>query len=72
MDLQRMIRADGYKLIVYPGAGVVKLFHVEEDELELKDLSADPGQQARIRQMYSDLQLLMQDMGDTLILPALN
>ncbi len=34
MDLQRMIRIDDYKLIVYPGAGVVKLFDLFHDPLE--------------------------------------
>jgi len=72
MDLQRMIRAGEYKLIVYPRAGVVKLFNLSADPLELHDLAADPVQEERIAQLYSDLTQLMSEMGDTLLLPALN
>lgn len=72
MDLQRMIRADDYKLIVYPKAGVVKLFHLAEDPLELNDLASDTGQAPRINTLYSQLKALMSEMGDTLLLPPLN
>lgn len=72
MDLQRMIRVDDYKLIVYPRAGVLRLFNLAEDRQEMNDLAADPDQQERIRNMYVELQNLMVDMGDTLRLPDLN
>lgn len=72
MDLQRMIRAGEYKLIVYPKAGVVKLFNLSEDPLELHDLASEPGHHERIGQLYSDLVHLMSEMGDTLLLPSLN
>ena len=72
MDLQRMIRKDGYKLIVYPRAGILKLFDLSEDPLELHDLAGESGQQGRISDLYSGLQQLMLEMGDTLQLQALN
>ncbi len=66
MDLQRMIRADGYKLIVYPYAGVRRLFDLAADPQEMNDLASDPGQRDRMDAMYGRLKELMVEMGDTL------
>ena len=49
MDVQRMIRMDDYKLIVYPYAGVKRLFDLSEDPQEMNDLAADPSQKERVR-----------------------
>jgi choline-sulfatase len=69
MDRQRMIREEGYKLIAYPEAGVVRLYDLTEDSLEMHDLAGDPREGERIRRMYADLSDLMTVMGDTLSLP---
>ena len=66
MDLQRMIRADDFKLIVYPYAGVKRLFNLSVDPHEMNDLASDPAQKERLERMFGDLQELMVDMGDTL------
>lgn len=66
MDLQRMIRVDDYKLILYPEAGVVKLFDLKNDPDEIKDLSSIPRHKERIRSMYQKLEALQVTMGDTL------
>jgi hypothetical protein len=42
------------------------LFNLAEDPGEIRDLSEEPGQQARIRDMYERLEALMLNMGDTL------
>lgn len=68
MDLQRMIRADDYKLMVYPEAGVVRLFDLINDPEEMHDLAAASGARDRIRNMYRELQELQKEMGDTLVL----
>ncbi len=39
MNLQRMIRKDGYKLLVYPTIDKVLLFDLEADPNEMKDLA---------------------------------
>ena len=70
-DRQRMIRKGSYKLITYPAAGVVRLFHLGNDPLELDDLAALPDQQDRLRGLYDELKFLMEEMGDTLTLPPL-
>ena len=66
MDLQRMLRADGYKLLVYPYAGVKRLYNLAADPLETEDLASDPSQAGRMEQMYAVLKDKMVRMGDTL------
>ncbi len=65
-DLQRMIRVDDYKLIVYPYAGVKRLFNLSKDPQEMNDLAADPSQKERVLEMTFELNKLMVNMGDTL------
>ena len=66
MDLQRMIRVDDYKLIVYPKAGVVRLFDLINDPEEMYDLSRGERNRERIVDMFSKLTKLQAVMGDTL------
>lgn len=65
-DVQRMIRKDDYKLIVYPFAGVKRLFNLSDDPQEMNDLADAPDQQVRVESMYTGLQELMKTMNDTL------
>jgi len=65
-DRQRMIRVDDYKLIVYPYAGVRRLFNLADDPAEMNDLAAVPDQQERLDDMFEKLVKLQADMGDTL------
>jgi arylsulfatase A-like enzyme len=65
-DLQRMIRMDDHKLIVYPYAGVKRLFNLVDDPQEMRDLAADPQQSDRVDDMFAHLQELMVEMDDTL------
>jgi len=66
MDLQRMIRMDDYKLIVYPRAGVIKLFDLINDPLEMHNLAGAGSQKERVLEMFGHLQELQVAMGDTL------
>jgi arylsulfatase A-like enzyme len=66
MDVQRMIRIENYKLIVYPYAGVKRLFNLEDDPQEMNDLATEPTQQERLESMFGSLQGLMVEMDDTL------
>jgi arylsulfatase A-like enzyme len=66
MDLQRMIRVDDYKLIVYPNAGAIKLFDLINDPSEMYNLAAVPRHMERIRSMFGKLKELQVEMGDTL------
>ena len=66
MDLQRMIRVDDYKLIVYPRAGVIKLFDLINDPSEQHNLAGATAQQERVKILFGKLQELQVEMGDTL------
>ena len=61
-----MIRIDDYKLIVYPYAGVRRLYNLSDDPLEMNDLATQPGQQDRMESMFGSLMDLQVEMGDTL------
>lgn len=66
MDLQRMIRVDDFKLIVYPRAGVIKLFDLQNDPTEMHNLAGARSQKERVLEMFGQLQELQASMGDTL------
>lgn len=70
MDLQRMIRVDDYKMIVYPRAGVIKLFDLINDPMEKFNLAGASSQKQRVLDMFARLQELQGAMGDTLDLSA--
>ena len=42
-DLQRMITKSGFKLILYPRVPVARLYYLNEDPEEMKDLAGDPA-----------------------------
>lgn len=63
---QRMIRKDGYKLVVYPNVPKVLLFNMEEDPLEMNDLSEEANQQEKVDALFKDLQNLQAKMEDDL------
>ena len=66
VDLQRMIRKDEYKLIVYPKIEKVLLFDLENDPEEMNDLSENPEHKSKVDQLFLDLMKLQKDMGDGL------
>lgn len=66
MDLQRMIRVDDYKMIVYPRAGVIKLFDLINDPSEKFNLAGARSQKERILEMFGKLQEVQVALGDTL------
>ncbi|WP_343328576.1 sulfatase-like hydrolase/transferase [Polaribacter staleyi] len=71
-DAQRMIRKDGYKLMVYPKIKKVLLFDLKNDPEEMEDLSKNPAQKERVKNLFQDLLKLQKEMDDTLDLSALN
>jgi arylsulfatase A-like enzyme len=68
MNLQRMIRKDGFKLIVYPKIDKILLFDLENDPKEMSDLSEDPAHAEKIQDLYKDLTALQKEMQDPLVL----
>ncbi|MFC2098925.1 sulfatase-like hydrolase/transferase [Bacteroidota bacterium] len=65
-DLQRMVRKDGFKLILYPHGKTVRLYDVASDPLESNDLAANPEYSEKISALYQDLLKLQDKMDDPL------
>ncbi|MDZ4850749.1 MAG: sulfatase-like hydrolase/transferase [Pirellulaceae bacterium] len=41
LELQRSIAHDGWKLIAYPNAKVIRMYHLAEDSMEMNDVAMD-------------------------------
>tara|TARA_R110002073_G_scaffold108132_7_gene242948 strand:- start:1068 stop:2483 length:1416 start_codon:yes stop_codon:yes gene_type:complete len=68
LNLQRSIRTDKYKLIVYPKAKTVRLYDIEKDPLEMHDLAGDAAMQPTVKELFVRLQALQKSMNDELVL----
>ncbi|MEZ5384154.1 MAG: sulfatase-like hydrolase/transferase [Prosthecobacter sp.] len=64
LELQRAITHDGWKLIAYPKAKVLRLYHLAEDPQEMHDLAAKPEHAAMKKEMFERLVKLSADLGD--------
>lgn len=70
LELQRSVTHDGWKLIAYPKAGVLRLYHLTDDPQEMQDLAADPQQAERKSALFARLLALQKELGDKLDLRA--
>ncbi|MEL7122919.1 MAG: sulfatase-like hydrolase/transferase [Bacteroidota bacterium] len=68
---QRMIRKDGFKLIMYPKANVVRLFDLSKDPLELNDLAKQKAHQQTLAKLLNDFLLLQKEYSDPLDISSL-
>ncbi len=66
LDVQRMIRKDGYKLLVYPEINKVLLFDLKKDPEEIVDISKEPNYKEKVKTLFQDLILLQQETQDSL------
>ena len=71
VDVQRMIRKDGFKLIIYPKIDKLLLFDMEKDPNEMNDLADSPEYREKVRTLFADLLELQKTMGDKLDLSDL-
>ncbi|MGM8361981.1 sulfatase-like hydrolase/transferase [Flavobacterium sp. ARAG 55.4] len=71
LDLQRMIRKDGYKLIVYPKIKKVLLFDLKKDSEEINDIAGLPANKENVKTLFADLQQLQKEMDDPLDLSGI-
>jgi choline-sulfatase len=69
-DTQRAVIKDGWKLILYPKAKTVRLFHLAADPHEMNDLATDPAMAGRIKVLYANLRELQASHADKLDLDA--
>jgi arylsulfatase A-like enzyme len=63
-DVQRAVRDDRWKLLVYPQINKTQLFDLEKDPAELKDLAADPTAHAEVRRLTALLRGWQKQVGD--------
>ncbi len=64
LELQRAITHDGWKLIAYPKAKVLRLYHLAEDPQEMEDLAAKPEHAAKVKDLLQRLVKLSADLDD--------
>jgi arylsulfatase A-like enzyme len=64
---QRMVRGQEYKLIEYPEANRLQLFHLETDPWELKNLAEEPRHETARRRLLETLRAWQKEMGDPLL-----
>ncbi|MCG8318129.1 MAG: sulfatase-like hydrolase/transferase [Cytophagales bacterium] len=70
IDLQRMIRKDGYKLVLYPRAKKQLLFDLNNDPDEMQNLADNPDYQSKVEELFNSLIELQKQMNDTLDLKS--
>ena len=68
IKFQRMIRKDGFKLIVYPKINKLLLFDMKNDPEEIDNLAEDPMQKDKVKSLFKDLIQLQKEMEDELSL----
>lgn len=64
INSQRMIKKDGYKLIVYPDANKVKLFDLKKDPNEMQDLANNAMYLSKVKDLFSELVTLQNSLED--------
>jgi len=64
-DVQRAIRDERYKLIVYPKNGTKQLFDLEADPHELNNLAENPDYARRVEAMMEAILQWQSQLGDT-------
>jgi choline-sulfatase len=72
MMLQRMVRKDGFKLIVYPEKNIRLLFDLKNDPDEINNLADKPEYATKIQELLSELIKLQKETGDPLTLNVEN
>jgi arylsulfatase A-like enzyme len=66
MDSQRMIRKDGFKLIVYPKINKILLFDLKNDPLEQHNISDQNQYKIKVKNLFENLLLLQRKQRDSL------
>lgn len=67
-NTQRMIRKDGFKLLVFPKIEKVLLFDMNKDPNEMNDLAGNKEYSKKVKSMFSDLIKIQKKMEDELSL----
>lgn len=70
LELQRAVIHDGWKLIAYPQAKALRLYHLANDPQEMHDLAAEPQYARRKQVLFERLLALAREQDDPLDLAA--
>jgi len=65
LDAQRSVTHDSYKLILFPKVPVALLFDLNKDPDETNNLAENPENLPTMQKLFSELQTLQTDLGDT-------
>ena len=65
-DLQRMVAAGDYKLIMYPAVRKIKLFNLKDDPMEMNNLASVKKYEPVIAGLFKAFVKLQKETGDTL------
>ncbi len=65
MKVQRAVRDERWKLMVYPHVNKTQLFDLQADPQELKDLAGEPARAAEVQRLTRLLQDWQSKLGDT-------
>jgi len=68
VDVQRMIRKNDFKLLIYPKIEKVLLFDLKNDPNEMNDLANRPQYAEKVKTLFADLLELQKTMDDKLSL----
>ncbi|WP_199271694.1 sulfatase-like hydrolase/transferase [Paraglaciecola sp. L3A3] len=71
VDSQRMIKKDGYKLLVYPKANTIKLFNLKADPDEVTNLATQAKYKAKVAELFGELLKLQTSLEDSMDLTAM-
>lgn len=71
LDLQRSIRTEAHKLIVYPKAKKIRLYDLTADPNEMHDLADDEQSKGTVDRLFQQLIDLQDEMDDSLDLTSL-
>ena len=66
LESQRSVRAFGYKMILYPSIGKVRLYDLGKDPQEQNDLAGDDSTAEIQKKLFRELQKLQVEVGDEL------
>ncbi len=70
IDLQRSVKMNGYKLILYPKIKVARLYHMTHDPNEMHDIFAEESSLPIAKQLFQELLKLQLQMGDKINLKS--
>jgi arylsulfatase A-like enzyme len=71
VDFQRMIRKDGYKLMLFPKIKRVELYNLNDDPFETINLAEQKEYKPKAKALFEDLIIMQKMMKDTLNLKTI-